>query len=296
MNKIQLILITAVLRTENLPYILENLVTVFKNYKDSIEPMWVLSFDKYNATIDNSLIHDLTEKCVSEDIRISVYYQGDPDKENYGGTLFNLPLQDLKNHVYQTDDPFVYILDDDNILSSYFPQHIIDISKDTRHKMWWTNMIDEFGSHYFSRHADALAFREGTGINEGYRIIHPCASLDPSGMILKLDFLLSLGGFETTRDYDYKFMSRMYNDSTFVNTIGFQANNPWMRNKDYIASTTYHNGLVKRSDIEHTIEDIKNDDIEDSYIKVHNKDHYFIIPLNNKQLKEILKIAKNYKI
>lgn len=294
---IELILITAVLRTENLLYILENLKNVFKDYKDIIEPMWVLSFDKFNAKIDNNIISKITKECTESGIRISVYYQGDPNKENYGGTLFNLPLQDLKNHTYTESNPFVYILDDDNILSLYFPKYLIKISEDHKHQVWWTNMVDEHGSQYFSRHADALAYRQGVGINEGYRIIHPCASLDPSGMISKLNFILEIGGFGTTRYYDYDFMNNIlqYNPK-FTNVVNYQADEPWMRNKDFISSTTYHNALVKRSDIEETIEDIKANSVEDSYIKVHVGCHYYIIPLNNKQLKEILKIAKNFKI
>lgn len=296
---IELILITAVLRTQNLFYILENLKTVLIPYKDKIEPMWALCFDKYNADINQDVVKKITKSCVDAGIRISIYYQGEKDKENYGGALFNLPLQDLKNHNYQTSDPFIYILDDDNILSTSFPKYLISISTDYSHQIWWTNMVDEHGSQYFSRNADALAFRNGKPgtVNENYRIIHPCASLDPSGMITKLNFVLSTGGFASRRDYDYAFMNKIYYDSNFENMISFQGDDPWLRNGRFYSSTTYHNALVKRSDIDETIADIKPDTPEDSYIKVHvGENHYYIIPLNNKQLKEILKIARNYKI
>ena len=296
---IQLILITAVLRTNNLYYILENLKTVFEKYKESIEPMWVLCFDKYNSDIKSFDVQDIIDKCVKYDIRISLYYQGESGHANYGGALFNNPLQDLKNHYYQNSNPFLYVLDDDNIISTSFPEYLLKISNDKQHILWWTNMVDEFGSQFFSRHADALAYREGKPgtKNEHFRVIHPCASLDPSGMITTLDFVLSVGGFAAKRDYDYDFMNKVCFKKEYEDRISYQADYPWIRNGKFYTSTTYHNALVKRSDIEETINDITPDTPEDSYIKVHvGEKHFYIIPLNNKQLKEILKIAKNYKI
>lgn len=295
---IEVILITAVLRSKNLPYIFENIKTTFKEYKE-ISVMWSLCFDMYNSEIDNDIIENIIKQCIDENIRISVYYQGLPGIANYGGNLFNKPLSDLKCKSYPTSNPFLYILDDDNILSSNFPKFLINMneSKETnQYSVWWTNMVDEFGSHYFARNADALAYREGFGRNKGFRIIHPCASLDPSQMISTLDFILEMGGFAGSRDYDYKFMTRIYYDPRFQNKIWYQGNDPWIRNGKFISSTTYHNALVKRTDIVDTINSIDKDSIEDSYIKVHVNDKNFIIPLNNKQLKEILKIAKNYKI
>jgi len=293
---IQIILITAVLRTKNLLYILENLKNVFKDYKSIIEPMWVLCFDKFNAKIDKTIISKITKECTASGIRISIYYQGEPNKENYGGTLFNLPLKDLKNHTYMNSNPFVYILDDDNILSTSFPRFLQTIDKLPEYSLYWMNMVDEFGSHRFARYADALAYRQGTGVNSNYRVIHPCASLDPSQFITKLDFILDIGGFTGERSYDYDFMNNLYYNPKFQNVVWYQGNKPWIRDNTYHSSTCYHNALVKRSDIADTIRDIEKDDLEDSYIKVHVKSHNYIIPLNNKQLKEILKVAQNYKI
>ena len=100
-----------------------------------------------------------------------------------------------------------------------------------------------------------------------------------------------------TKDHTETVKTKSLRRKEYEDRISYQADYPWIRNGKFYTSTTYHNALVKRSDIEETINDITPDTPEDSYIKVHvGEKHFYIIPLNNKQLKEILKIAKNYKI
>ena len=46
---------------------------------------------------------------------VNVYYSGKPNQSNCGGDLFNIPLSNFI-HENNLDNPWIYILDDDNII------------------------------------------------------------------------------------------------------------------------------------------------------------------------------------
>ncbi len=285
-----ILLVTAVLRTKNLQAIADNIAFRFKD-ETELHPVWVWCFDQYNADMSPLNIKRAEVACLENDLSYVIYYQGKPDQENYGGELMNAPLQDLKNKLYKDSNPLVYVLDDDNILHPNFIDTVKEFCLDNDRPLWM-NMLDEFGTQRFVRYADRLAYLPGTGQNEGYRIIHPCASCDPSQLVIRLDTLLALGGFENTRDYDYKFMNKIYrNDLNLDNMMMYQATRPWLRDNNFFMSC-YHNGLVTNERVGKAIKDLEenfSETKEDSYIKVHTKNDSFVLGITNKGLLEILK-------
>jgi len=284
-----ILLVTAVVRTENLYPIAKNIATRFKDEKE-LHPVWVLCFDQYNSDMSPLNIKRAEVVCLENDISYVMYYQGKEGQDNYGGELMNGPLQDLKNRVYKDSNPLVYVLDDDNIIHPNF----IDTVKEYcigNERPLWMNMVDEFGSQRFVRYADRLAFIDGVGNNKGYRIIHPCASCDPSQLVIRLNTLLSIGGFENTRDYDYKFMNKIYrNEQNIDRDMIYQGNKPWMRNNNFFISC-YHNGLVTSKMREEAAKDLRenfSETKEDSYIKIHTKNHSFVLGITNNALLKLL--------
>ena len=99
-----LLLVTPVLRFNNLKHILANIKNVFKD-EEAIMPLWILCIDKFNCVWNNNDIECLVEECNESGIRIAVYYQGDDNGPNYGGALMNAPLEDLKNNYFKHENP-----------------------------------------------------------------------------------------------------------------------------------------------------------------------------------------------
>ena len=285
-----ILLVTAVLRPKNLQAIANNIAYRFKN-ETELHPVWVWCFDQYNADMSPLDIKRAEVCCLENDISYVMYYQGKEGQANYGGELMNGPLQDLKKRVYKDSNPLVYILDDDNIIHPNFIDTVKKMCLNNENTLWM-NMLDEFGSHRFVRYADRLAYLPGTGRNQGFRIIHPCASCDPSQLVIRLNTLLDLGGFDNTRDYDYKFMNKIYrNENGLDQNMIFQGTTPWLRDNDFYMSC-YHNGLVTNEMVDEAIKDLEenfSETKEDSYIKVHTKNHSFVLGVSNKALLELLK-------
>ncbi len=284
-----ILLVTAVLRTENLYPIAKNIAKRFKD-ETELRPVWVWCFDQYNADMSPLNIKKAEVVCLENNITYVMYYQGTQGQENYGGALMNGPLQDLKNKVYKDSNPLVYVLDDDNIIHPNFIATVKNYCLENEQPLWM-NMVDEYGSQRFVRYADRLAYLPGTGKNKGYRIIHPCASCDPSQLVIRLNTLLSIGGFDNTRDYDYKFMNKIYrNEGGLDEKMIYQGTKPWMRDNNFFISC-YHNGLVTNEMIKDAAKDLEenfSETIENSYIKIHTKNKSFVLGITNNALLKLL--------
>lgn len=288
-----IIIITPVLRTKNLFYIADNIIDRFKCAKN-IKPFWCLCFDKYHADIsDESIL--LLEKHIDNKLDYKIYYEGNDTEFNYGGALMNFPLRDLKNRIFKTENPLVYILDDDNIIHKNFVS-FIETHCLNNEFVWWLNMLDEYGAQRFSRHADRLAYTPGYGVNKGYRIIHRCSSCDPSQIIIRLDKIIELGGFAPRRDYDYDLMNKIYQNCCHIDELlRYQGSETWIPNNDFYLSC-YHNGLVTKDLLSSAIDNLENkfsETKEDSYIRIHTADYNFNLELTNEEVLKILKDRLN---
>ena len=295
MDNNTILLVTATLRTDNLPAIAENIVSRFSG-QTTYTPFWVICLDQYHADTNTLKIKKLEVYLLEHSIQYKIYYQGSADSANYGGALMNAPLQDIKNHYAGDSNPWIYVLDDDNIISRNFIRFLNTYtSKDDT--IWMMNMLDEYGSHVFSRKADRLAYINGTGPNAGYRIIHPCAACDPSQLLIRLNKFLEIGGFDSIRAYDFKFMTKIYMNAGHIDDLlKCQGTFPWFRNPQQYFLSCYHNGLVQPDAISDTINELQDDDTNDSYVRVHTRNHLYNIELSNDELLEILqKRMKNEK-
>lgn len=296
MTKTTIILITPVLRTENIIYIAKNIVERFKSAKQ-VKPFWCLCFDKYHADISDKSISEIEFYLQKNKIDYKIYYEGDDKPENYGGTLMNFPLKDMKTRFFSEENPLVYVLDDDNIINKNFISFIEEKCLNNEYA-WWLNMLDEYGAQRFSRHVDRLAYISGTGNNKGYKIIHRLASCDPSQLLIRLNNLLAVGGFGITRLYDYEFMNKIFANCAHLDEImRYQGSVPWFPNNEFYLSC-YHNGLVTNKNIRDAVKDLKenfSETREDSYIRIHTKNCNFNLELTNEEVLKILQDRLNDK-
>ena len=290
-----LLLVTPVLRFNNLKHILVNIKNVFKN-EVSITPLWVLCIDRFNCIWNDNDIECLAKECNESGIQIAVYYQGESDGPNYGGALMNAPLEDLKNNYFKHENPLMIVLDDDNIISPNLLTFIHEHCMNDENNIWILNMLSEGGDIRFSRSIDFL-----TGNKFGkYKVYHTCATIDPSQILFRLDLFFKVGKFDDGKFYDFKLMTKFDNDFNGIKSyLKFQmdyslpAGLPCCDDKFYI--TSYHNGLVTNETLIDTIDDIENCKRNDSYIRVHVDDNYYNIQLSNDELKEILERHVNKK-
>ena len=79
-----ILLVTAVLRPKNLPYIAKNIVSTFKD-ETELHPVWVICIDKYNSNYSKLEIKKLEVYLLENNIDYEIFYQGEEGKENYGG-------------------------------------------------------------------------------------------------------------------------------------------------------------------------------------------------------------------
>lgn len=285
-----ILLVTAALRVDNLKYIAKNIKDVFAN-EDTIRPVWLICYDQYNSHVTRESIDSLKQYCKENNIEEHTFMEGKPNQENYGGGLMNGPLRYMKETFYKNSNPFVLVLDDDNILSENFLRFVKSHCMDNEFT-WWLNMLDEYGAQRFCRKIDRLAYIDGEGRGKGYKIIHRCATGDPSQLLLRLDTLLVLGGFGSQRLYDFAFMSNFLNNSFDIdNRTGYQGDQSLCPDENFYISC-YHNGLVTPKMVEETLKDLPAQEYDDSYIRVHVGKHNYNIQLDKEQLEILLKYCK----
>ena len=96
-----LLLVTPVLRFNNLKHILANIKNVFKN-EVSITPLWVLCIDRFNCIWNDNDIECLAKECNESGVQIAVYYQqGGMDFTYLRLKSFDLEKDFDKNNKYQ---------------------------------------------------------------------------------------------------------------------------------------------------------------------------------------------------
>lgn len=280
-----ILLVTPVLRADNLQSIAKNILKRFSE-QNKYKPFWVICIDQYHADFSENKCNIFEEYLIENGLQYKIYYQGVQGDANCGGALMNIPLTDIYKNFTNGANPWVYILDDDNIISRNFFKFINERVSDSD-EIWHMNMLDEYGSHLFCRKMDFLAGRP-MATNPKCRIIHQCAVCDPSQLLIRLNKLIELGGFGTGRFYDFEFMNKFISNTQDIGSIvKTQGTLPNIRNHDFYIAC-YHNGLVRDDEINDTIAELADDDTNDSYIRVHTKNHNFNIELSNDDIIDIL--------
>lgn len=204
-----LILATAALRLNNLYEIANSIDYAYnfnKEYLDNIVISWCICVDKYNADLtDLDNIVEFIKKKLSDKIFITIIRSGKENQKNYGGDMFNAPIEYtvkcLKDFLKTDVHNWIYVLDDDNILHPHLLRAYAGMlhNMPENYSMMWltkirhTGMVDSPYSKYvldYAKKCDSLPS-------------YLCP--DPSQIIFEYEKIISkYGEMPGGSDYDYK--------------------------------------------------------------------------------------------
>ena len=213
---IDLLFVTMLSRPQNLNAMAESIKASMLPHP-FVRPFWLICKDSINCKdFDESRkIQELFETGIPfawENVNL-------PEGEHFGGTLINEALPKIKNMAFRHKDPYIYILDDDNVVNEML-----------------------FGSveYYGSTDPSLIVF---TYFTDGGRIFYSkeINTLDPSAAAFKYHMFEKMGGFKGGIDYDYTSFTnllRMENERVVFDDVFGDA---------YIAT---YNAIPKESDVE----------------------------------------------
>ena len=209
MNREELVLLTGIIRTENLDIILNSIIDTFPN---NLNITWVLIYDRCNASGDCNHIIERCKEYQKTNQRFSwVYYPIEKrDPKKYGGALFNDPLKWIKENWMKDKDPWVYILDDDNTLC---PLMMEAIENDIKKANDGDKTIIKYDMLYYGCGVNVPINEKYWGLVTFYNKITPYyAKTDPSQMVMKYSTVEEIGFYPEGWDYDYKLYFTLFNN------------------------------------------------------------------------------------
>lgn len=289
--KEQLILIIAAYRFDNLISIMKNINRYYEKYSNKIDIYIVICKDKINGYGDfdstykyliNSSINWLAVD--SGHIKHTDHFTG-----NFGGDTLNVPLIYAVEEYFKLDNPWVYILDDDNIVHhDFFDMYIYAIE------------MMKVNEDYKDILIMNMALQDGL-IKEIYEYALVDEHLnshwsgwsemaDPSQVVLRYNIIKKYGYYGSGFYYDFDWLNNnlLYHEK--------QNNNIFYYSKlaNHIVSC-YHNGLYNKEDLQQYIDS----NIEDINIDLHiqnaklNTDRHLFTVLSDVSKKKILEIIKD---
>ena len=274
-NKQTLILMTGSYRLDHLLHIAKTININYDEYFNYFNIYWLICKDQYNeyGNIDKTL--DYLNKT---NINYNIKNSGKPNQPNYGGDLFNIPLQEFIEE-NQLDNPWVYILDDDNIIHPNLYK-IFKICLDNnfygnKEIITTINKWDLGHNREINKEIYLLQNTQG--------LIQEWFLFDPSQVILKYNIIQKYGFYSNELLYDYYWLNFPVIASEIENTIWF---NEYEYSYGRHVVGTYHNGLVKQEDIEEFLKcDINNLNIDILFSNL-NIERPKNIPILSQDIKE----------
>ena len=278
-----LILLTGAMHLDNLIDVGKSINLHYDKYKDNFNILWLICKDQYNGygNID-SFIHYLSATNIDYVIKDS----GLPNQKNYGGDLFNIPLQEVITE-RNLNDAWIYVMDDDNVLHPSlfytFNKIINNHNIDTANKYGIILTKRSMTTHVHEMHYHSICY-PSTDEN----IISIFNIPDPSQCILRYSFIKNNGFIPGEVNYDYKwYIPNILNNKDKF--IYYNDYNGWF--SDMI--NAYHNNLRHLEDIEKYINDFN---YKETYVDVaiQNEDtHPLNFPILKKETQaKILKLIK----
>lgn len=283
-----LIFVTAAFRLKNLTAIAQSIKTAMANYSN-IEYSWHICVDEYNAKGD---LKKLKKYFDIYNIPHMIVKSGKPNQPNYGGDIMGAGI-------YCIDDsygnPWIYILDDDNIVHPMIPEIIfrlktgsLDIGK--KEIIWTTctwftgKMVETY---------KGLAFQQCPDLERGGSILSQFTYADPSQVLMKKSIYDKYGPMPGGFRYDFDWLlplmrtEMLSNDNVAV----YSDIDGFCRDKFH----TWHNGLRTVEDLEESTEMINNDKIVYPYFVVNssnlNKDPR-TYPVSRELAKKIINLIR----
>lgn len=280
-----LILLTGSMYWDKLIYLAKDLNRYYDKYSEIFDIYWVICLDQYNGhgSYDNTLVY-----LYETNIKYMVYDSGKPNQKNYGGDLFNGPLEHFVNE-HNLNNPWIYIFDDDNIIHPrlfkvlkkcydndfYRGKEIIStINK------WNCGHNREIDVHTILRPMNNSSYIDEWGLH------------DPSQVIFRYTIFQKYNGIGGGELYDFYWLNfPVLFEELKNNNIIFYTDYDGGFGKHIVSS--YHNGLV----LNEQINNFENEDINDINIDIllqtNNVDTPLNVPILNDNIKhKIIKLIK----
>lgn len=247
-----LILLTGSMYWDNLIYVAKSINLYYDKYIDKFNIIWLICKDQYNGKGNISSCIDYLK---NTNIDYVIKDSGLPNQKNYGGDLFNIPLQEVIKE-RELEDAWVYVMDDDNILHPnlfYTFNNIINIV-DISNRSGIILTKKSMTGHVHEMHRNSICQPCDNGIIYIFNIP------DPSQCILRYSFIKNNGFIPGEGNYDYKWyvplISHYKNDFIYFNEYnGFCT--------DRI--NAYHNNLRTINEIDKYIDDLNN---KETYVDI----------------------------
>jgi len=244
-----LILITGAYRLDNLLNIAKNINQYYDKYSNLFNIYWLICKDQYNGFGNIELTIDYLN---NTNIKYKIIKTGKPNQPNYGGDLFNEPLKQFVNE-YKLDNPWVYILDDDNIIHPNLLK-IFQVCLENNffgNKEIITTINKWHCGHNREINKEIFLLPSPSGW------IYEWFLFDPSSVILKYNIIEKYGFVSNEFLYDFNWLNFKVIGNEINNTIWF---NEYENSYGRHIVGSYHNCLVKQEDIQ-KLSDVNIDDL-----------------------------------
>ena len=231
---IEVLLLTGFYKTENLPKLYDSIKSEFDMARFHIT--WFLCKDSFHTSIDPAGFI----KKVSDENIVSVYlFEVGADKKNYGGALFNKPLKWAMENGFKEIDPWVYILDHDNVIHPLLPFFIGECEEKHKDKVaMWLNFMITTGNVYLP---DRYTGFSNVFVPEIGLIVNKNVT-DPSSLVLKFSVYLDI--YPLSEEYNYDSLSfrgmlfKLWNEGKLI----MQNDMEYWRDR----AGTYHNAIIEK--------------------------------------------------
>lgn len=275
-----IILVTAALNWDNLI----NVAMSINKYKDIFKGnklIWLVCHDKYNGHGDK---YEVIRYCNACNISIVCYDSGLPNQANYGGDIYNKPLQDLSNRL--SLDPintWIYILDDDNLVHpNLFRTFEVAIKNTPNCRMIWMNYMIESGVIPDVRSDNAMTVNRNNTMYNNFP--------DPSCIFIRLDKLQEVGWYDSGFDYDLKFGKKAIENH--LDEISFPDTH--MLYYKHLVSA-FHNGQQGLHNIDKDLNKIKDGILNDITLRTQSwDDNPNVYPIPTELASVFIEMLKNY--
>lgn len=245
----ELILMTAASRKENLKQTYDSIENCFRNVSD-VHVTWLICHDQYNMHGNLDKIIDLCKKgCAEFGMGWLVYDTGKKGQPNYGGDMYNDALKWIKENWFKEADPWVYILDDDNIIHPAMAlnfNHITDVCDKKGKKMIWLTMSHDYAGLQVSHELWEYSYHTK---KNGERATFQLP--DPSQILMRHSEIEKMGMYDSCFEYDRKiweYFEMHYDEILFADE--------WLECPEYYLTSqiqSFHNGQI----LDKTIKEIE---------------------------------------